>query len=238
VSAAYYRDDPWRRLPWLLPLALLLSALALAVFLWFLSGSRFTPPPPPAVQVDVIELPSPPPPPVVEPEPPSPPPPPVVEPEPPPPPAVEEPPPPPPEPAVEPTPEAPPPPPPKPAPRPRLETPRPPTAPPPPTAVAPPPPPPSAAPAGGNTMGPRALYQPKPEIPDELRHHRLDLVAVARFQVAANGNTQVELIEPTPEPSLNRVILETLKKWRFFPALENGRPTAATIDIRIPISVQ
>ena len=87
-------------------------------------------------------------------------------------------------------------------------------------------------------MGPRVLYQPKPEIPDELRHHRLDLVAVVRFQIAANGGTQVELIEPTPEPILNRALLDTLKKWRFFPAIENGKPAAATIDIRIPVSVQ
>jgi periplasmic protein TonB len=235
VSAAYYRDESWRRLPWLLPLALLLSALALAAFLWFLSGPRYTPPPPPAVQVDVVELPAPPPPqaetlPPPEPEPP---PPPVVEPEP-------EPPPSPPERAIEPAPEAPPPPPPKPTPRPKVLVAKPPptTAPPPQTAVAPPPPPPSAAPAGGNTMGPRALYQPKPEIPEEFRRHRLDLVAVARFQIATNGSTQVELIEPTPEPSLNRAILETLKKWRFFPALENGKPVAATIDIRIPLAVQ
>lgn len=232
MSAAYYRDESWRRLPWLLPLALLLSALALAVFLWFLSGPRYTPPRPPAVQVDVVELPAPPPP-QAETQPPpeaEPPPPAAVEPEPPPPPLEQ---------VLEPTLEAPPPPPPKPVPRPKAQAtkPLPPIAPPPQTALAPPPPP-SAAPAGGNTMGPRALYQPKPEIPEELRHHRLDLVAVARFQVAANGSTQVELIEPTPEPSLNRAILETLKKWRFFPALENGKPVAATIDIRIPLAVQ
>jgi periplasmic protein TonB len=234
MNAAIYRDDPWRRLPWSLPLALLLSALSLAAFLWFLSGSRYTPPPPPAVQVDVVELPAPPPqteslPPL--PLAPEPPPPPVVEPEPEPPPPPEQ--------AIEPTPEAPPPPPPKPAPRPKVQATKPPptAVPPPQTAVAPPPPP-SAAPAGANTMGPRALYQPKPEIPEELRHHRLELVAIARFQVAANGATQVELIEPTPEPILNRALLETLKKWRFFPALQSGNPVASTIDMRIPVTVE
>jgi periplasmic protein TonB len=234
VSTAYSRDDSWRRLPWLLPLALLLSALALAAFLWFLSGPRDQPSRPPAVEMDVIELPAPAPPQAatVPPEP-EPPPPPAVEPEP-------EPPPPQPEQAIEPTPEAPPPPPPKPVPRPRVQAAKPPptTAPPPQTAVAPPPPPSAAAAAGGSTMGPRVLYQPKPEIPEELRHHRLDLVAVARFQIAANGSAQVELVEPTPEPSLNRALLDTLKKWRFFPALENGKPVVSAVDIRIPLAVQ
>ena len=87
-------------------------------------------------------------------------------------------------------------------------------------------------------MGPRVLYQPKPEIPEELRRHRLDLVAVARFHISSNGAVQVELIEPTPEPALNSAIVETLTKWRFFPALEAGKPVAAVIDVRIPVTVK
>jgi protein TonB len=87
-------------------------------------------------------------------------------------------------------------------------------------------------------MGARALYQPLPEIPEELRHQNLSLVAVARFRVAANGSAEVELIEPTPDPLLNRALMDTLRKWRFFPALENGKPVPSSIDIRIPISVR
>jgi len=49
---------------------------------------------------------------------------------------------------------------------------------------------------------------------------------------------QVELVEATCEPTLNRLLLESLKKWRFFSAMENGRPIASTIDIRIPIEVR
>jgi protein TonB len=87
-------------------------------------------------------------------------------------------------------------------------------------------------------MGARALYQPLPEIPEELRRRAIDLMAVARFRVAANGSAEVELIEPTPDAALNRALLETLKRWRFFPALEGGKPQASTIEIRIPISVR
>jgi protein TonB len=96
----------------------------------------------------------------------------------------------------------------------------------------------SLKPSGGVTMGARALYKPIPEIPDELRHRHLSLVAVARFRVAADGSANVNLIQPTPEPRLNTAVIETLQKWRFFPAMEDGRPIASTIDIRIPIEVQ
>ena len=94
------------------------------------------------------------------------------------------------------------------------------------------------APANPGTMGARALYQPMPEIPLALRHHTLDLVAVARFRVAADGSATVELIQATPEPELNAALLDALKRWRFFPALENGHPVASSVDIRIPISVR
>lgn len=87
-------------------------------------------------------------------------------------------------------------------------------------------------------MGARAIYRPLPEIPEELRRRAVDLVAVARFRVGADGGAQVELITPTPDADLNRSLLASLGKWRFFPALDAGKPVASVVDIRIPISVR
>jgi protein TonB len=87
-------------------------------------------------------------------------------------------------------------------------------------------------------MGARAIFQPLPQIPEELRRGSLDVVAIARFRVAANGTATVELVQPTSNAELNRSLLETLKRWRFFPAMQKGRAVASTIDIRIPISVR
>jgi protein TonB len=87
-------------------------------------------------------------------------------------------------------------------------------------------------------MGARAIYRPLPEIPDALRRHSVELVALARFRVAVDGSAQVELIEPTSDPDLNRALLESLKRWRFFPAMQNGKPVASSVDIRIPVSVK
>lgn len=74
-------------------------------------------------------------------------------------------------------------------------------------------------------------------IPDEIRRRDIELVAVARFHVAADRSTTVDLIQATPEPRLNSALLDALARWRFFPAIENGHPVASIIDIRIPISV-
>ena len=87
-------------------------------------------------------------------------------------------------------------------------------------------------------MGARVLYQPLPEIPEKLRHQKIDVVAIARFRVAANGSAEVELIEPTRDPDLNRALLDSLRRWRFFPGMVEGKPVTSTVDIRIPISVK
>ncbi len=111
----------------------------------------------------------------------------------------------------------------------------------PPTASSTQPPP--AAPrtrssTGGITMGARALYRPMPDIPEDLRHRQWAVVAMARFHVAVDGSTTVTLLQATADPRLNAALTSALQKWRFFPAVENGRPIASTIDIRIPIEVR
>ena len=45
-----------------------------------------------------------------------------------------------------------------------------------------------AAGASGGSMSARALYRPLPEVPERLRHRDVELLAVARFQVAADGS--------------------------------------------------
>ena len=102
--------------------------------------------------------------------------------------------------------------------------------------------PPSSArngvPGGTDSMSARAIYKPLPEIPESVRRRNVEVVAVARFRVTATGTAAVELVEPTSDAELNRALLETLGRWRFFPAMQAGKPVTSTIDIRIPISVR
>ena len=91
---------------------------------------------------------------------------------------------------------------------------------------------------GSGRVGARAIFQPLPQIPDDLRREALDVVAVARFRVEPNGAATVELVQPTPNLQLNRALLETLRRWRFFPAMQDGKAVASTIDIRIPVRVK
>ncbi|HYA34126.1 MAG TPA: TonB family protein [Candidatus Binataceae bacterium] len=91
---------------------------------------------------------------------------------------------------------------------------------------------------GSETSGASALYSPIPKIPDDLREDAFSAVAVAHFIVDKDGNVQVTLSKPTNNPALNQIILDTLRKWKFFPAVKDGTPVASEFDVRIPIAVQ
>ena len=240
MSAAVLRDNPWPRLSWTLPSAALLCALSLGGFVRLLSMGHATHQherinPPLTIQADLVTMPAParaaPPPPIAAPVPPPSPPPPSI-------------------PEMRPTPipevVRPPPPPvvrrePPPRPRPQPQ----PQAQPQTTTEAPASPSVATAPAAdaarslaAGQMGARAIYRPLPEFPAELRRQRIEAVAVARFHVAADGSAEVEMVQATDNVTLNRLLMTTFKTWRFFPALENGKPVGSTIEIRVPISIQ
>jgi periplasmic protein TonB len=91
---------------------------------------------------------------------------------------------------------------------------------------------------GTDTVGARAIYAPTPVIPDDLREDAIQTEAVARFNVSFDGTSEVTLEKPTSSPRLNQVLLDTLKQWKFFPAVKNGVAIPSTFEVRIPISVQ
>jgi protein TonB len=91
---------------------------------------------------------------------------------------------------------------------------------------------------GSDSIGARALYAPVPTIPDDLREEVFETVAVAHFQVTFDGTATVSLVKPTTNPRLNGLLLDTLRQWKFAPAIRNGVTIDSAFDVRIPIAVQ
>jgi periplasmic protein TonB len=88
------------------------------------------------------------------------------------------------------------------------------------------------------SSGARAIIKPMPQIPDDLREEAFNSVALALFHIAVDGSVTVELAKSTPNPRLNRILLDSLRKWRFIPAIMNGKPVASTEEIVIKIEVK
>ncbi|MGV2290524.1 TonB family protein [Trinickia sp. YCB016] len=95
----------------------------------------------------------------------------------------------------------------------------------------------SPASSSAGTVQARLLSQPLPMLPDDLREDAFRAEAVARFDIHADGSTEVELVKPTSNPRLNQILLEALHKWRFFPAMENGRAVGSQRDVRVHFNV-
>ena len=91
---------------------------------------------------------------------------------------------------------------------------------------------------GSDSAGARAIYAPIPKIPDELREDTFEAVAVAHFKVSYEGVVEVSLATPTSSPRLNEILIDTLKQWRFSPAMKNGIAIDSEFEVRIPITVQ
>jgi outer membrane biosynthesis protein TonB len=86
--------------------------------------------------------------------------------------------------------------------------------------------------------GARAIFKPMPQIPDDLRDVVFSSTALARFHIAVDGSVTVELAKPTPNPRFNRMLLNSLNKWRFIPAIKNGKPATSTEEIAVKIEVK
>ena len=91
------------------------------------------------------------------------------------------------------------------------------------------------APSAGSTA--RVISQPMPALPDDLREDAYQAVAVARFDIHADGTIEVELSRPTQNPRLNALLLEALRKWRFFPAMQGGHAVESHQDVRVHFNV-
>ncbi|NOT16511.1 MAG: hypothetical protein HOP20_00410 [Sulfuriferula sp.] len=114
-----------------------------------------------------------------------------------------------------------------------------PVSPAPPQVLATPPLPatPDTASAGTQSMGAHALYQPKPKLPDALRDSAMHAVITAQFNIAADGSVTVTLIQAAADPRVNQSVLNTLKTWRFFPAIQAGKPVATVQVVKVVMDV-
>ena len=65
-----------------------------------------------------------------------------------------------------------------------------------------------------------------------------ETVAVAHFHIGFDGAARCHSSQPTSNPRLNVILLDTLKQWRFFPAMRKGIAVESDFDVRMPITVR
>jgi len=80
---------------------------------------------------------------------------------------------------------------------------------------------------------PRAVYQPAPVYPAALRSRKIDGVVTVIFIVDANGKVANAKVEKSSDPAFDKPALDAVRKWKFEPAMKEGRKVSA--KMRAPI---
>lgn len=130
-----------------------------------------------------------------------------------------------------PTPTAPPAPKPAPAPAP---TPAPAPAQPKPEPAPPPPPPPKPK---GETRDAVPSNTVNVEIPDSLKNQSFKSFVRVTVSIAADGSFDVTLRTSSGNPDIDKLVIDTLKKWTWKPALKDGEPVDSVQKFRFNITV-
>lgn len=78
------------------------------------------------------------------------------------------------------------------------------------------------------------IYQPLPDIPQELRYEAFNSVAIAHFNILPSGEVaSVELVKPCANPRLNQLLLKALKNWKFKPSNQSN-----SWDVKVNFKVE
>ncbi|GAB6077930.1 energy transducer TonB [Hydrogenobaculum acidophilum] len=85
---------------------------------------------------------------------------------------------------------------------------------------------------------PRAIYKPKPHIPQSLLPDVREILLRVRFYIKKDGSAKAVLLNPTPNPSLNAILQKELSSWKFFPATKDQKPVNSTLDMEIKIRIE
>ena len=73
----------------------------------------------------------------------------------------------------------------------------------------------------------------RPNYPVALRQSNISGHAVLRFIVTADGRTAGIVVEKATHPGFGEAATEAVAKWRYRPALKDGRPVACSLIIPV-----
>ena len=109
-----------------------------------------------------------------------------------------------------------------------------PAAPPPPARAPAPPPTPAPAPVQVATSDPELLGKPSAPYPIRALRDRESGTVMLRVTVAPDGTpSEIGLARSSGSRLLDRAAMGAVKSWRFSPAMRNGQPVAATVQIPV-----
>ena len=84
----------------------------------------------------------------------------------------------------------------------------------------------------------RVVQSPPPVIPSELHEHCFKSCCLARFIIQPDGKAQVTLLSSSGSPDIDEITMATLRRWKFKPAVLNGKPVQSTRRVKVEFEVE
>lgn len=79
---------------------------------------------------------------------------------------------------------------------------------------------------------------PLPELPSDLHEHCFKSCCIARFVIKPDGKHSVTLLTSTGSTDVDDIALKTLNRWKFKPAMLNGKPVQSTRKVKVEFEVE
>jgi protein TonB len=83
----------------------------------------------------------------------------------------------------------------------------------------------------------KATFTPQPNIPSTHHEQCFKSCCIARFFIAADGKTKVKLLSSSGSNEIDDITLVTLRRWKFKPAMLDGKPVESTRRIKVEFEV-
>jgi protein TonB len=86
---------------------------------------------------------------------------------------------------------------------------------------------------------PRPVAQAQPEYPAAAFRAGEEGTVMVRADIDVNGNpTNVEVAKRSGSRDLDRAARDAVRKWRFEPAMKNGKAVAATVQVPVEFRLE
>jgi TonB family protein len=89
------------------------------------------------------------------------------------------------------------------------------------------------SPGMGGVSAPRAIYDPEPEYSDEARKAKFQGNVLLWVVVGTDGRARDIRVQRSLGMGLDQKAIDTVKTWRFSPAMKDGQPVAVQVNIEV-----
>ena len=86
---------------------------------------------------------------------------------------------------------------------------------------------------GGGVSAPIAILKPDPEYTDEAREAKLQGAVLLQIVIDENGVPQEIKVVRSLGLGLDQKAVEAMQKWRFKPAMKDGKPVPVSANVEI-----